>query len=69
MVTAKQFVTVWNQAYDNKMTVIWVADELGITYASTWRRARDLRERGVRLPKLRTRRELDVDALNSILEK
>lgn len=70
-IKAEQFVQLWLEACEKKESISWIAGTLGISDVSVHSLARNLRQKGVNLPKIRQPfiESTDVSRLNDVISK
>lgn len=69
---SKAFVSEYMKAYKNGLSLAEFARSIDYAYVTTYQRVRRYREEGVRLPELPSglrKRDINVDDLNSIVER
>lgn len=70
MITPKEFVEVWMDAFKKGESQSWVATKTGVSRQLVSQRAKYYRLRGINLPQLtRGKGALQVDELNKIIEE
>ena len=68
-IKAEQFVRLWNEAVENRHSIKWIADRIGVSDVYVSVLATSLRRQGVNLPPIRRTfiETVDVNQLNRLI--